>query len=154
LQTTQEVSTRESNTRLKFGTSIELFSDSFSIAPSGKTNIPLLGAGPKLKFVITPKKIGQRKILVRSRLNSEAVKALPKLTVSGDQDLTFDINVLPEKTMFGLTSSQLQGIQFIFSAVGFPALMIALLTFIMDSRKEKREERRSQSKPRAGKAKR
>lgn len=128
---------------------VELSSRSFLIDPSGPMKFPLVG-GTNLRFVISPQKLGVRKILVRSNINPGVIKALEGVAHFDHQDLTLSINVMPEKEVLGLTGAQLQFIQIITSAIGFPALALAGLTILREARRGKTEgraaRRRSQKK--------
>ena len=120
--------------------SVELVSRSFLIDPAGPVKFPLVG-GSKLSFVGHPQELGVRKILVRSSINPGFIEALRGVAQFDHNDLTLSINVMPERTILGLTGAQLQAIQIVTSSIGFPALALAGLTIFREIRKERRGSR-------------
>jgi hypothetical protein len=140
---------RDSIDMQKIDATVHMVSQSFAINPSEEVKFPLVGGGPRLKFVITPKEVGKRKILVRSRLRSDVVEALRSVAEFDLQNTMLYITVLPERTVFGLTGAHIQQIQLISTAIGFPALTVTMLTLFREYRKEKRVNREKKAKGRA-----
>jgi hypothetical protein len=125
--------------------SLELASQSFLIVPAGPVKFPLVG-GTKLSFIITPKELGLRKVLVRSKLGSDFLKALEKVAGFDQQDTTITIDVLPERSILGLTGLQLQQIQIITSSVGLPLLAVTAVTLWWEARRDRRKRRLRQQR--------
>jgi hypothetical protein len=116
---------------------VTVISDSFIISPPGPVTLDLVQTRAD-RVLITPKELGQRKILLRSTVGP--AKEGRQLTT---EPLTLDVTVVPAPAFLGLSQNHLSIIRDISTAIGIPMILLALINFWLSRKRPSPEPERS-----------
>jgi hypothetical protein len=114
---------------------IEIFSHSFKLAPK-PSEILSLKEGESALFILSPLKIGKRKLVINSNIINQIGEAKP---IKSDL-IVITINI-SEKSIFGfLSAATIRNLSYLASIIGIPSLLGIILSRIFERRKKKKEK--------------